>query len=460
MSLPILTSLAKATKMPDTFMGVQKATVNIGTAEAMHNGLRLLNSPEGDRLTKLWQDAGHLDSFVSEANSVMRASRRFEKDSIAKVENALDNKLVDFLSFPADKAESMVRSWTMHTGAALAKNMYPELNDAGVTIFARDFMDRAVGNYHASQRPVFFQGTAGVALGLFQTYMLTLGQNIYRHLEFKDYKAIGKAALLQGGIFGAKSLPGFDAVSEAIGNHYSDDNVDLTTGTYRAVSDPIANATLYGLPSSLGASFTSRGGVSPRAPNPLGSPANLAAVNIVSQSLAFLQNFATAAGQSNEDSGRAMLQAISLQSVSRPLARGAELASGYSVTQKGNTIQTPADVYSFTGVAARLLATRPTEEAKLREMNHLATVYGTLDRDNRNAITTKLKTALRNGTLDDAKSSEYAAEYMRYGGTPTGWRSNLATATAQSNTNGKEALLKHLKPDNPLNYMIDSLDGD
>ena len=96
----------------------------------------------------------------------------------------------------------------------------PTLSDSGRMIFARDFMDRTIGNYTASQRPTMFQGTFGVAMGLFQTYMLTMAQSMYRHLEKQKFKALAKMMLAQGGIFGAKSLPGFNLVSEYIGEHF------------------------------------------------------------------------------------------------------------------------------------------------------------------------------------------------------------------------------------------------
>jgi hypothetical protein len=104
-------------------------------------------------------------------------------------------------------------------------------------VFARDFMDRTIGNYAAAQRPTMFQGTLGVAMGLFQTYMLTMAQSLYRHLEKGEFKALAKTMLAQSTIFGAKSLPGFNIVSEKIGEHFSDDNFDLVTGTFRALPD-------------------------------------------------------------------------------------------------------------------------------------------------------------------------------------------------------------------------------
>lgn len=457
MSMPILTGLAIAQKMPESFMGVQKATANVYPTQIMYEGIRAMHSPHFAALNKKWEKQGLFQPMVSEVTDVMRATRRFDKGITASVENLLDSKFVTMMSKPADYTESLTRKVAMNTGAILAKRLYPELDDAGVTIFARDFMDKSIGNFHAAQRPVMFQGTLGVALGLFQTYMWTMGQSLYRHLEHGNYKAIGKAALMQSSIFGAGSLPGFDAVSNMIADKFSDDNVDLITGTYRATGDALGDFILYGMPSNLplGASFSTRGDISPRFPI---SPEQMVSVNFMSQFAKSITDVAGALNTQSPDMGRSLAQALSLQSLSRPIARGSEILTGYSLTQRGNTVQTPEEVWTFQGIAARILATRPLEEQKLRDADHLNHVYGAMDRDNREAAMNKLRTALRNGTLNDELLAKTAEHYMRHGGSPAGWRSAVNTVIARTEESGREALFDKLKPTNPIHYMIDSLE--
>jgi hypothetical protein len=455
-SLPILTTSAIVNRMPSTFMGVQKGTAKFNPVQVMYEGARASNSQHWKKLDDLWAKEGYYEPFVSEATAVMRQSRSFEPGSLAKVEKALDSNLVQWMSWTADKSESMVRRQAMFTGGVLAKRLYPELDDVGVTIFARDFMDKAIGNYHASQRPVFFQGTLGTAMGLFQTYMLTMGQSMYRHLELKNYKALGKMMLAQSSIFGAGSLPGFSIVSKTIGEHFSDDNVDLTTGTFRALGDKTASLVLYGLPSNLGPAFYSRGEIAPRVPSGL---TGLPTVSMVGQTLQSALQLTQALSKDYPDVSRAFGEALSMQSMSRPLARGAELLTGYSVTRQGNTIASPDEVWTTTGIMARILGTRPLEEAKLREAIHLNHYYSALDHDARQKVTEELKIAIRNNELTDSKLSRLAEEYMRTG-TPQGWRAALNTAIGQSNVSGKYALMKKLRPDDPLNFMIDQMDGE
>lgn len=457
MSLPILMTSAISSRLPEHFMGVRHSSAKVPPGKIMYEGVRAAfsNNQQFQRWGKAWEAAGYFDPMVSEASKVLKMSREFEPGLNSKVEKLLDSQLVEWMSKVSDSSEAMVRRVAMFTGGNLAKRLYPELDDAGITIFAREFMDRVIGNYHSAQRPTFFQGTLGVALGLFQTYMVTMAQNMYRHLELKNYKALSKTMLAQTGIFGASSLPGFNVVSELIGEHYSDDNVDLITGTFRALPDKLADFVIYGTPSSFGPAFYTRGELTPRVPGGIG---DLPVAHMTAQVLDVVYSTAKAIAQTDEETGRALLQGLSMQSLSRPIARLSELASGYSTTRQGNTIASPDEVWTATGIFSRLLTTRPLEEAKLRDAIHLNTAYGSLDREARQKIVARLKTAIRNGTLDDAQLSSLAEEYMRTG-TPTGWRSALNTAIAQTEFSGKVPLQEKMKLSNPLNYMIDSLDG-
>jgi len=453
MSLPILTSLAAGSKMPANFMGVAKGTANVNAVQIMYEGMRATHSPQFAKLEKKWIEAGYFDSVVSEANKSLGAARSMNKGAISATEKFLDSNVIKWASWTADKSEMLVRRQTMFTGAVLAKRLYPELDDAGVTIFARDFMDKAVGNFEASQRPVFFQGTLGVALGLFQTYSVTLAQHIYRNLELKDYKNLAKGMLAQSAIFGTTSMPGIKPVSDLIGEHFSDDHYDLVTGTYRALPDKAAQTMLYGLPSLAGLGIQSRGDSNFRAPGLDG----VVAINAAQQITQAVSGIAKSLGEGS-NAGHAMMQALSLQNISRPLARTAEIVTGYSVTRKGNTVQTPEEVWTATGIISRVMGVRPVEETKLREMMHLNTFYGSMDQDNRQQLMIKLRNDIRAGTLTDEAIAEYGEEYMRQGGSPTGWRSAVRTAIGRTQTAGKETLLEKLKPNSPFMHMMDQLD--
>ena len=340
----------------------------------------------------------------------------------------------------------------------MAKESYPGISKAGIMTFARDFMDQAIGNYASAQRPVMFQGTLGVAMGLFQTYMLTTAQDIYRLVENRNFRQLGKMMLAQGTIFGARSLPGFSYVSETIGENFSDQNVDLTTGLYRALPNELADLIIYGLPSNLGPAITTRGEIQPRVPNVLGEGINaIPAFNLLKQAYQAGERVASAAFTADASTGKAMLEALSLQSISRPIARMSELLSGNAITQQGNLVSGPDDVWTWRSVGARAMATRPFEEVKAREAIHLNSFYGSIDRDKRQSVVKNLRTHIRDNNLTPEVVEKLGNEYMRTG-SPSGWRSAVNTAIAQTTTTSGNTVRNYLKPNSPFFMMVDDLE--
>ena len=284
-SLPILMTSEISSKLPAKFLNAELVgNPQLGVSKTIFNGFRFLFTPEGKRVMELGKKENLFKGVVSEVDELFRTTRQLEPGAISKLESAAKSNIVEALSFATNQSEQRVREMAFSTGWYMSKEAYPKLADSGRMIFARDFMDRVIGNYTASQRPTMFQGTFGVAMGLFQTYMLTMAQSMYRHLERREFKALAKMMLVQGGIFGAKSLPGYNLVSEHIGEHFSDQNVDLTTGTFRALPTALAESIIYGLPSTFGqASVTSRGDIQPRIPDPTLGINAIPAINLTNQ---------------------------------------------------------------------------------------------------------------------------------------------------------------------------------
>jgi len=476
LSMPILTSLAMGRKMEAMYMdGVLDPNVKFAVIETMYNSTRWRGSAEGKLLMKEAEAAGMFKPLVSEATEALSQSRSLQPGIISaterflnklsplrsatdKLTDSMGDKLMQMLVKPADLAETITREQAFITGAYIAKEAYPGISKAGIMTYARDFMDKAIGNYSSTQRPVMFQGTLGVAMGLFQTYMLTMAQNIYRVVEHKNWAALAKTLLLQSSIFGASSLPGFKLVSEQIGEHFSEQNVDLITGTYRALPNWLANTVIYGLPANLGPSITSRGDINPRIPDPFTSGINaIPAINILKQTLDAGDRVVSAAFNADASAGRAMMEALSLQSISRPVARMSELLTGTSITSKGNIMAGPEEVWTAKSVFSRMMGVRPIEEAKNREVYHLDTFYGSIDREARQKVTQTLKSYIRGGNLTPEIVESLGQEYMKTG-TPSGWRSAVNTAIGQTENPTSHTVRNYLKPNSPFSKMINDLE--
>jgi hypothetical protein len=463
LSLPILTSAAMNRKLASSFMGTAiDPEAKFALARTMHNGVRLMNHPtESVKWSKLAEERGLFNIELRNVTELLEHQRSLDPGLMTLAEKGIESKLVSLLSKPADWSESFVRRTSFFTAVDMAKRAYPGISDTGVMIFARNFMDEAIGNYTAAQRPAFFQGTFGVALGLFQTYMLTMAQAMYRQVEHKDWASLGKMLLTQGTIFGAASLPGFQIVSEQIGKSFSDNNVDLETGLIRSMPDKMADIVLYGLPSSFGPGITTRGEIQPRIPNPFAVD-QLVLVNMTGQAYTAMERVASAAWNADESAGRAILEAISLQSISRPIARISELAVGRSITSRGDIVSDdiqPSNLDNFFSLStlSRVMSTRPLEEIKAREALHMNTVYGAADRDKRRAVTARLKSHIRNGNLDSEVLDNLAERYMRTGSS-VGWRAAVSDAIKQAGQSGDATTMKKLGKDNILNVMIDDLE--
>jgi len=457
-SLPILMTSEISSKLPAKFMNAELAvTPEFDVVKTMYNGWRYNHRPEALPYIQRAKDLNMFKGVVSEADELFARTRSLDPGILSTTESLMRSKLVETLSKATDFSEQVVREKAFSTGVYIAKTAYPTLPDAGVMVFARDFMDRTIGNYAAAQRPTMFQGTLGVAMGLFQTYMLTMAQSLYRHLEKGEFKALAKTMLAQSTIFGAKSLPGFNIVSEKIGEHFSDQNFDLVTGTFRALPDKLAEAVIYGLPSSFSqAAITTRGEIQPRAHDPFKGIGAIPAVALTGQVYDAIKRVGTAVFQADKTAGQGIFEAISMQSISRPVARMSELVAGYSVTGKGNLVAGPDEIWAWNSVLARSLATRPVQEMRARDAIHLNSMYGSIDRENRQGITMQLRSHLRDGTLNDEIVANLAEQYMRTG-SPQGWNSAVNTAIAQTELPANQTVRNYLAPNSPTMMMIDNM---
>ena len=259
--------------------------------------------------------------------------------------------------------------------------------------------------------------------------------------------------LAQAGIFGVGSLPGFQPISQAIGEHFSDEHWDLVSGTYRALPDPMADLLIYGMPSNIAPDVHTRGDVNPRVP---GSVSTMVAPSMVLQSLETMFNAGKELAKLDATSGQGFLEALSMQSVSRPIARASELALGTAMTRQGNQVAGEEEVWSMQGVLARVFSTRTLQESKTREAMHLNSYYGAIDSENRAAVLKRLRTALRAGQLDSDELDTLAYEYLRTG-SPQGFRSAVTQAFMENDNPGLVDLTAKLKQ-SPLMSIIEDID--
>lgn len=453
------------------FKGVQLADGSqvFAPFKAMTDGIRFRMSDAGKGKLAQWKREGFADSIVSEVSELNQAISVGGKGLVPRINSILNSDIVKKLAIPSTIAEQETRLWSLSVGYQAAKTAFPGISEVEADLFAKSFLARTIGNYHASQRPALFQGTLGSAIGLFQTYMLSWAQNMYRNIEEKNMLALSSQMLSQAGIFGMNSMPLYQQFSQAIGTHFSDKHFDLTTGTYRAVPEPVADFIIHGLPASLGVGLYTRGDINPRVPFVAANPLDtFAAVNVARQFYATTGHLMTTmmASQGFADKTRALLEGLSIQSMSRPLARIVEMTPQYNaetqswealgtITREGNRVGTSQMVWSMPGVLSRVLSSRSSTEQIKRDMMFSQSYYGTLDSDNRKRTANQFKISLRNGDLDETKFDKISAEYLR-SGTASGLKSALNEAMI-TNAQGIDRMLSRKNdPNGPFMQMVDA----
>ena len=304
--------------------------------------------------------------------------------------------------------------------------------DAFITTFTK----KVVGNYTSAQRPLIFQGILGQAVGLFQTYSFNLFQQATRHIANGNDKAVAMMAALQGTIFGAQSLPGFNIANQGLAAWGGDDYKDAYSETRRILGEDVANAVLYGGASNLlGANLWVRGDANPR--NITGipiTPSDLAQVSYYGKALGAMKQW----GDSILSGGNikvSTLEAIAHANISRPLTGLSELALGAKTTT-GGTLETAVgqDLLSWAS-AVRLMGAKPMQEALTSEATYKFGVIRAKEQKELNDLAYALRTEMLadKGTVSQDVISEYAKKYVEVGGHPQGFRkwylANLSKAT-------------------------------
>jgi hypothetical protein len=461
LSLPILTASATHKFLQANYLGSKLDAVGAAQRGILHmpkmmfEGVRLMNHRTE---SKKWWDlaiaAGIFKEDWRAVNGLLRQIHSLEPGITPKLEKALESKFVEITSMGSDYSERLVRQTAFFTGVNMAKTYYKDIPDAAVMVFARNFMNEAIGNYTANQRPAIFQGTMGMALGLFQTYMVTMAQNIYRGVEGRNFKALATMAMAQTGIFGASSLPAFSWISEIIGSNFSDENYDLTTGTFRALPDQAAEILLYGAPSQA-IGLTTRGDIRPRIPDPVSGLSSLPLYQITASSLELGGNLIKAVGKAGQgDGGIALMEALSLQSLSRPVARWADIAQGKSITQSGDIVAGQED-FDFPTLAAfsRLFGARPIEEIRAREAIHLRSIYNKANSEDTRKVIRELKGLIEADSLTPESYSSLMEKYLR-SGSMEGWKAAVEDAQVQAVNSGGVNVSMTLDQDSPLQRLV------
>ena len=387
-------------------------------------------------LVKQYRDLGFTPSIVQEmresAERIALDPRVLKEAGGVQKYKGYATELVNTLAKPADFMEGFVKFQA-------ARMADLTLTAAGITDKATKnlailtYVKRVHGNYTYAQRPTMFQGFAGQAIGLFQTYQFNMIQQMLRHVGDKKLGAAGAMVGLQAGMFGAQSLPGFQAMNQHIGER-SREGRDFYTGVQDVLGNEASEWLLYGASSNFtkplfsaanyitgldmeaqGIALYTRGDLTPRTPILL--PTSIEDIPIINLSTKFINNILDTANAFAGDVPVAdtFATALAMNGVNRPLSGIGQMLGGAKVTSKGSLIASQQDIDWWSRLT-KLAGTSNLDESIAVQSYYRAKGFDTYRREKMNAIGVNTKQMIRAGEFDGQVYRETFEKYAEVGG--------------------------------------------
>lgn len=304
------------------------------------------------------------------------------------------------------------------------------------------FVNRVQGNYISSQRPVVFQGVIGGAIGLFQTYSFNLLQQLLRHVENKDKRALMTMFGMQAGLFGLNGTPMFDAVNtHIIGNAaVNDGHYDAYSVAPQLVGKDYGDWLMYGTVSAFPAfgdkwpGLYSRGDINPRHMTIL--PMSIKDIPAVDASIRVVSNLMDTGKKlvGGADVSETLLQGLEHNGLNRPLAGLAQVLAGQSTTSKGSLISAHGDMESI-ATLSRVAGAKPMDEAIALNNMYRLKAYEAADRERLDALGERVKSHLtKNQVPSQEEFNQFLKDYTAIGGRVQNYNAAMQRWMKDANT--------------------------
>lgn len=427
-----------------------------GGAKAVPSTLKLLNNAivnfhgaKGPELLKRYTDNGDVKTnlaLMHSAISDLALSPNFKAFS-------------DGVERATEKVATLTgNNWSEQFTRFVTADVMRQLTDPLVTkgildvktqnSYISTFVNRVQGNYISSQRPVVFQGVLGGAIGLFQTYSFNLMQQLLRHVENKDKRAVATLFGMQAGLFGLNGTPLFDAVNtHIIGNAaINDGHYDAYSIAPQLVGKEIGDWLMYGTVSAMpgfGDSWPAlytRGDINPRHMTIL--PMTPGAIPAIDASVRVASNLLDMGSKlvGGADIGQTLLQGLEHNGINRPLAGIAQMFNGQSTTSRGGLISGSSD-FDLIANAARITGAKPMDEAVALNNLYRLKAYQAADRERMEKLGERVKSSLTKNQLPEVEDVErFFSDYTSIGGRPENFNAVLQRWMKDANTSVIEGM--------------------
>ncbi len=443
----------------------QNATVP-STLKLLHGAIRNWFGPEQVNLIKRYTDNGDI-----------KASAALYHEAIRDLSLTPDFKVFsDKINKATEKVATLTgNNWaedfTRFVSADVMRQVTEPLVAAGKldvrtqNAYISTFVNRVQGNYITSQRPVVFQGVLGGAIGLFQTYSFNLLQQLLRHVEAGDKKAVATLFGMQSGLFGLNGTPMFDAI-----NTHIIGNASVNQGHYDAYSiapqllgKEIGDWLLYGTASAMPGfgdkwpALYTRGDINPRHMTIL--PLTPMQVPAIDASIRVVNNLLDVGGKlvQGANIGSTLLQGLEHNGLNRPLAGIAQVLQGHSTTSKGGLISANSDM-ELVANASRIIGAKPMDEAIALNSLYRMKAYTVADNERMSTLGERVKNALiGNKVPSDAEFLQFMEDYAKIGGRAENFHAAMNRWMRDANTSVVEQMRR--KQNSPEAHRLNEIMG-
>lgn len=416
---------------------------------AVISGIHFMFSEEGRNLAKAAKEQGFFEQFAAEQVEIF--GRTGEKFVTGLLRNAANKA-----SWVTDKTETAARAISFMTFLNIGKKGLG-LQDKAAMTFAHSQANNVIADFRPSNRPVMFQGAAGMPLGLFTTYMWNYLQRLYGMVESRQTKALVSQVGLQTFLFGAQSVPGITQYIQRFTENY-DGTENIVDRLHKSIGPYATEAFLNGSISTLtGVSVGARAsvGLPTLATDVLTGEAgihDIPALRFLGRGIETVMKTVDSVVQEGGIDPAQIGTIIAQSGLNKFTSNAIEVAQGYAVDRTGNIIE--SNTRTALAIGSRIAGFKPLLADELREENRR---NRTTERK-RDALKARLADQLiskaRSGKLDQTDIDDVLSDYVRAGGNAENFKRFFNSQVVKGTQNKLSLeLAKALKQNNDENRV-------
>lgn len=331
------------------------------TYSLIKDAINYMFTPEGKGALAKAREVGAINIPEESLNDLIKAGglRKF---------GSLPKTLLKTLTELNDKSETFSMELPYAMGIVLAKKSGLK-TQAGIESFARTFTNRANGARFADKGWLFSGSTLGQAMGLYNTYVQNMWEQLFESLSLGGNRQALKSVMGFAATFGVKNNLVTNLIANKIAPEEAGKSIDSWLVNNLGLEPAAADIVTRGPFSVTGLDLGGKGGLG-FIKNPFSGTSAFPSVSVTQRTLQGLADTVNSIAETGEVSTNSVIG--SLQNYFPvPLVRGmASLFTGYKTNRNNEIVLTNQDVGRALYYASAFAGVPTIEETKRRELTY------------------------------------------------------------------------------------------